>query len=75
MTQFLSSHIPRYFRIKVRETSPLQAAVIQECSRGEASTNKLTQLLSTVVVSFRIKVRETLPLQAAFIQECSRGEA
>jgi hypothetical protein len=39
------------------------------------SVDKLTQYLSTVVISFRIKVRETLPLKAAFIKECSGGEA
>ena len=37
LTQFLSTVVVVIsFRIKVRETLPLQAAFIQECSRGEA---------------------------------------
>ncbi len=32
------------------------------------NVDKLTQLLSTVVISFRIKVRETSPLQTAIFR-------
>ncbi len=70
LTQFLSTVVIS-FLFKVRETLLLQAAVIQECSRCEASTvlsvDKLTQFLITGSHFFSHQIRETLPTSRFYL--------